>query len=121
MAAHENHAQFIVAKLIFGIGVIRNDGSRPRQFADNRVRLLAQNLVAAHGVDRRVVGHAKKPCPGVLRHALVGPCLESPKHGFLHRLFRQIQMRRTQQPRQARHHAPRLVPEQVFQQQTGLG
>ena len=59
----------------------------------------------------------KSQAAAILRHALIGPGLESPQHGFLHGLFGQIEMRRTEQARQVRHHAARLVPEQVFQQQ----
>jgi hypothetical protein len=39
----------------------------------------------------------------------------------LHRFFREIHMSRAKEPREVRHHAARLVPEQVLQQGPGAG
>jgi len=38
----------------------------------------------------------------------------------LHCLFGEINIRRTEQAGQVRYHAPRLMPEQMFQQRSGL-
>ena len=61
------------------------------------------------------MGDAKEPCRGVLRYAVVRPGLKRAQHSVLHALFGEIEVGRPQKPRQVRHHAPRLVPEQVLQ------
>jgi hypothetical protein len=121
MAAHEDHAQLVVAKLLFQVGVVRRRGRRLGEFGHDRVGLLAEQAVAAHRVDGDIVGYAEEPCSGVFRDALVRPCLQRAQHGLLHGLFRQFQMGRAEQPREMRDHSARLVPEQVLQQHSGIG
>ncbi len=121
VATHEDHAQLVVAKLLFEIWIVRRSGGCLGKFGDDRVRFLAEQAAVADRVDGDVVRHAEEPGAGVLGHALVGPRAQGAQHGLLHRLFRQFKLGRAEQPREMRDHSARLVPEQVLQQHPCIG
>ena len=121
MTAHENHAQLFIAQLLFQIGVVGHGVGRVGDIGDCLRFLVRGEATAADGIDGGIMRNAKKPRRGILRYALVGPGLERPQHGFLHSLLGQVEIRRAEQTRQVRDHAARLPPEEVFQQNPGIG
>jgi len=73
MAAHENHPQLVVAQLLVERGVVARTFRGLRERRDDLVGLVAEDAVAADGVDRRVVRHAEQPAGRVVGRALIRP------------------------------------------------
>ena len=121
MTAHDDHAQLVVPQLFFRVRFGRGACGRSRQLRDDRVSFVAESLVAADRVDGDVVRDAEEPPGGIVRRALVRPRLERADHRLLHRLLGERDVSRSEQPCQAGHHAARLMPEQVFEEQPGIG
>ena len=106
---HEHQAQGDLDRLM-------EAGEQASHLAGQLLAFSKQSKPVPHGVDCQIVRHAKKPCRRILRRARVGPRLERAQHGFLHGLFRQIELRRAENARQVRHDSPRFAPEQVLDQ-----
>ena len=120
MTAHENHPEFVVSKLLLDVRFARDDGARPRQFGDDPVGLAAEDLVAANDVDGDIVRDAKEPAGRVFRDAVIRPGLQRPQHRLLDRLLRERDVLGAEKTRQAGHHAARLMPEQMLDQDAGF-
>src|SRR5439155_18650073 len=97
-------------------GVVGWDYGGSRQLGYYRFRFVAQKLPAANRIDGRIMSDTEEPCPGVLRHASLRPGLERAQHGILHGFFREVEVRGAEKAHEVRHHAPRLMAEQVFDQ-----
>ena len=121
MAAHENHPELVVPKLLADAGIVRGVSRRACQLADNGLRLVAEDLVAPQGVNGHVVRDAKQPAGGVVRDSLVRPGLQRTEHRVLDGFLGERNVFGTEETRQAGHHAARLMPEQVLQQHASLG
>ena len=119
MAAHENHPQLVVAKLLLEIRI--SGVNRLAELGDRRIGLLDNHALPPNRVDRGIVRDAEEPARRVLRRPLIGPRLESPQHGLLHAILGQVEAGRAEQPRQPRGDPAGLAPEQVIEQRSGLG
>ena len=113
MAAHEHHAQLVVAQLLIEVFVLLRSAMPSSQFARQLLGLIREDGVAPDCVQRLVAGNAEQPPARVLRNAGMGPLLESLQKRILNHLLRQIQMRGSEQARQVGDHLPRRSAEQM--------
>ena len=74
----------------------------------------AEYGAAPHGIDGDVVGDTEQPAARIRRHPFVRPGLERADHGLLHGFLGEADMGGTEQPRQAGHHAARLMSEEML-------
>ena len=118
MAAHQDHAQLVVAEFGTEVGIEVEFLGRCG-FLRPEIRVLAlHHAFLAQQIERQIASGAKQPRRRVFRHALKRPDFERAQHGLLRDLFGQVQPRGAEQPGQMRGHPPGHLPEQMFQQLT---
>jgi hypothetical protein len=121
MTAHEDHPQLVVSQLFFEIRIVWHHRGGARQLPNDRVGFRAEDRVAPDCVDGDVVRDAEQPAGGVVGRALIRPRLQRADHRLLHRVLGERHVRGTDETRQAGRDAARLMPEQVVEQNAGIG
>ena len=115
MAAHEDHAQFVVAKLLVEVGIGGDAGCRALKLGDSLLLLGGCEPAAADTIDRGIMRNAKEPGSGIFRDALVGPDLKRLQHGLLDGLLGEVKAGRSEEAGEMRDHPARLPAEEMLQ------
>jgi len=113
MTAHEHHPQLVVFD---SRDLGRVPGEAPFELPLKLRRPCAKRRVPPQHVERAIARDAKQPAAGVLRHAGVRPLLQRLEQRFLHDLFRQLEVRRTENAREPGNQLSRVTAEQMVDQ-----